>query len=276
MTMDTLQPIPAVIAEITPLIRDNHIFSFHTEQELLVPPGAFIEITVPGVGNFPVSTCGPVANGRIVACIRRAGRVTDALYRLRTGDRVGIRGPYGQGFPVEAFGGRDALLIAGGLGMAPLRGLLMALLEEQARVDKIILLYGSREPEQLLFRDELLSLAQQKKIELRFSVDFTAVPPAGLSGVICRVGLVNELLQDLAFEPAQTVAAVCGPPALYGCVLEELATMGIPAERIYATLERRMRCGIGECCHCVTAGRFVCRDGPVFSLQELQAMPGAI
>ncbi len=276
MILDFLQPIPAVISKITPMVPDNHVFVFLPKTDILVAPGEFIEVSLPGIGNFPVSACGPVTDGQIVTCIRRAGRVTDALYRMRSGDQVGLRGPFGRGFPVEVFTGQDVLLIAGGLGMAPLRGLLMDLLEKRDRFGKIILLYGSREPEQLLFRDELLSLSHQKKIDLRFSVDFTAVPPTGLGGVICRVGLVNELLRDLAFEPARTVAAVCGPPALYGCVLGELAVMGIATERIYATLERRMRCGIGECCHCVTAGRFVCRDGPVFSLKELQAMPGAI
>jgi NAD(P)H-flavin reductase len=173
------------------------------------------------------------------------------------------------------FAGQDALLIAGGLGMAPLRALLKALLDDR-QTGKIILLYGSREPESLLFRDELIELSARGRVDVRFSVDFAEVLPGPCDRVLCKIGLVSELLEDLDFVPRKTIAAVCGPPALYRCVLEELALMGLPPARIFATLERRMRCGIGECCHCVVGGRYICKEGPVFSLKELRDMEGAI
>ena len=273
---DNLQPVPAVLASIRPMVDDNYVFTFVPDRPFDVTPGQFFEISLPGVGNFPVSTCLPVVNGRIESCIRRAGRVTDALYRLRPGAQVGLRGAFGNGFDLKLFTGQDILLVAGGLGMAPLRGLLMMLLAERQHYGRIVLLYGSREPRLLLFREELIELARQQSITLRFSVDFAADLQGPFGGVICRIGLVNELLQDLQLEPPQTVAAVCGPPALYGCILEQLAATGIAEEKILVTLERRMRCGIGECCHCVAGGRYVCRDGPVFSLAELRSMPGAI
>jgi len=172
------------------------------------------------------------------------------------------------------FAGRDVLLVAGGLGMAPLRALLQALLAERERVGEIILLYGSREPEAILFRGELESLAAAGQIKLRFSVDFATELPWSKEAWVCRIGLVTELLHDLTFAAERTVAAVCGPPALYGCVLEDLARLGIDPQRIFATLERRMQCGVGQCCHCVTSGVF--SQGPVFSLAELRQMPGAI
>jgi NAD(P)H-flavin reductase len=273
---ETLTPMPALLEAVWPMVEDNHVFTFLPEQALEVHPGQFVEISLPGVGSFPVSTCQPVENNRIVSCIRRAGRVTEALYRLQPGDGVGLRGAFGNGFDLQSFAARDLLLIAGGLGMAPLRALLLALLAETQSERRIILLYGSREPKTLLFRDELIELSRMKKIDLSFSVDFAVGFNSFCEETVCRLGLVNELLHDLEFAPANTVAAVCGPPALYRCVLGELAALGIAAERIFATLERRMRCGIGECCHCVTAGRYICREGPVFSLSELRSMPGAI
>jgi len=273
---DALQPVPAILETIVPQVVDNHVFTFLPETPLQLAAGQFVEISIPGVGSFPVSGCDLVRDRRILSCIRRTGRVTEALYRLEAGDTVGLRGPFGNGFPLEAFAGRDALLIAGGLGMAPLRGLLQALLADQQRKGRITLLYGSREPGALLFFDELVELSRVGLINLRFSVDFAETLPGPFERVLCKVGLVSELLAGLDLSPSRTTAAVCGPPALYHCVLEELTLLGIPAARIYATLERRMRCGIGECCHCVAGGRFVCRDGPVFSLDQLRRMPGAI
>jgi sulfhydrogenase subunit gamma (sulfur reductase) len=273
---DALQPIAAVLHKIVPMATDNHLFSFLPEQPMALAPGQFIEITLPGVGSFPVSSCDRVRDGLITACIRRAGRVTEALYQLERGDVIGLRGPFGKGFPVELFKDQDALLIAGGLGMAPLRGLRQALLDDHLRKARIIVLYGSREPEALLFREELVELSKEPQVEVRFSVDFAETLPSLDGRVVCKIGLVNELLSGLAFAPRRTIAAVCGPPALYHCILEELALIGIPAAKIFATLERRMRCGVGECCHCVAAGRYICKDGPVFSLEQLRTMTEAI
>jgi NAD(P)H-flavin reductase len=270
------QPLAARLARIEPLIADHALFTFAPVQPLPLAPGQFVEISLPGVGAFPVSACEIPGDGRLISCIRRAGRVTDALFRLVEGSEVGLRGPFGKGFPFEAFHGRDALLVAGGLGMAPLRALLRTLLDLPGREGRIILLYGAREPESLLFHDELMALAAAGRITLRLSVDFAEELPGPASGVLCQVGLVPELLDGLEFNPQRTTAALCGPPALYRCVLDELAAAGIPPELIFATLERRMRCGIGECCHCVTGGVFVCCEGPVFSLARLRTMEGAI
>lgn len=270
------QPLPAVIESIDAAVADNHLFTFRLAGPMPIAPGQFVELSIPGVGGFPVSSAAHPVGETFQACIRRAGRVTSALYRLAEGAAVGIRGPFGRGFPLADFAGRDVLLVAGGLGMAPLRALLQALLAERKKVGEIILLYGSREPEAILFREELQRLSAAGQIKLRFSVDFATELPWSKDAWVCRIGLVTELLHDLTFAPERTVAAVCGPPALYGCVLEDLARLGIAPQRIFATLERRMQCGVGQCCHCVTAGIFVCRQGPVFSLAELRQMPGAI
>ncbi len=275
MTVD-FRPLPARLEAVDGTVADNHLFTFVLSEPLFVAPGQFVELSIPGLGTFPVSVAAFPSGERFQACIRRAGRVTAALYRLQEGAELGIRGPFGRGFPLEVFAGRDVLLVAGGLGIAPLRALLHALLVRRGEFGEVMLLYGSRDPGSLLFRDELEGLARSGSIRLRFSVDFAAELPWSSGAFVCRVGLVTELLQDLAFTPSATVAAVCGPPSLYGCVLEDLARMGIAPERIFATLERRMQCGVGQCCHCVTAGVFICSQGPVFTLGELRRMPGAI
>ncbi len=276
MTIDFL-PMPAVIERIDRAVPDHHLFDFRLVSPLRVAPGQFVELSLPGVGAFPVSTAAFDLEGNLFqACIRRVGKVTSALYRLREGAEVGVRGPFGNGFSLKAFAGRDVLLVAGGLGMAPLRGLLQALLTRRDLVGEISLLYGARDQETLLFKEELLSLAEAGELGLRFSVDFATELPWTEDAFICKVGLVTELLADLQFVPQNTAAAICGPPSLYSCVPQELAELGIAPDRIFATLERRMKCGVGQCCHCVTAGVFICRQGPVFTLAELREMPGAI
>jgi NAD(P)H-flavin reductase len=275
MSIDFL-PVPALIEAVDRSVHDNHLFTFRLSRPLEVVPGQFLELSLTGAGAFPVSSAAFGSHDRFVACIRKAGRVTAALYRHSIGAEVGLRGPFGNGFPLDEFWGRDVLLVAGGLGMAPLRGLLQALLSRRKAVGEIMLLYGSREPEALLFRDELEGLAARGLLRLRFSVDFATELPWSRGSFVCKVGLVPELLENLAFVPQKTTAAVCGPPGLYQCVPEELAALGIAPERIFLTLERRMKCGVGQCCHCVTAGTYICREGPVFSLEKLRTMEGAL
>jgi NAD(P)H-flavin reductase len=274
--MSDLTPWPARLAAIDRQVPDHYLFTLLLSRPLPAVPGQFVEISVPGVGGFPASLAGLGGTERFEACIRRTGRVTDGLYRLREGDVVGLRGPLGHGFPLERFWGRDVLLLAGGLGIVPLRGLMLALLAQRPRCGRLMLLYGTREPELLLFRAEFESLARQGLLEIRFAVDFAVELPWQDGRHYCRVGLVTELLDNLGLTADRTAVAVCGPPVLYSCVLEELAALGIPASHIFATLERRMKCGIGQCCHCVTGGVAICREGPVFSLEQLRRIPGAI
>ncbi len=272
--MHSLVPVPAVLEKVSRVIPDHEIFSFRLARPMPVAPGQFVEISLPGVGGFPVSVCELVRGAQIVACIRRAGRVTNALFRLAPGGTVGLRGPFGNGFDMHSLEGRDILLVAGGLGLAPLRVLLQALLEKSRQ--RIILLYGARSWSTLLFRDELLRLAAAGRIELHVSVDRDDGTCREPCPVACRIGLVSELLDDLQLVPSATTAVVSGPPALYGGVLEDLAGRGLSPAAVFATLERRMRCGMGQCCHCVTGGVFVCHEGPVFSLAQLRTMEGAI
>ena len=269
-------PVPATLEAVEADIPDNHLFHFRLPQALPIAPGQFVELSLPGIGAFPVSAVTWPTEELLKLCIRRVGRVTDALYRLSSGAQVGIRGPFGRGFPVDQFLGKDVLLVAGGLGIVPLRTLLHWLLAHREKIGELTVLYGSYDAARLLFRRELEALATAGTIRLAFSVDAPGADPRGAGTVPCRFGVVGDLLADLDFVPSTTVAAVCGPPVLYSHVLEKLASAGVPPDRIYATLERRMKCGVGQCCHCVIAGVYICCQGPVFSLEELRAMPGAI
>ncbi len=274
--MESYLPVRATLTQIDGRVADNHIFTLVPDQPLAVAPGQFVELSLPGLGAFAVSSCAAANPGEVRLCIRRAGRVTSALYGLAPGAVFGLRGPFGNGFPLAAFAGRDVLLLAGGLGMAPLMGLLATLLQQRDAYGEIIVLNGAREPASLLFRPELEGLAAQGLIRAAFSVDFAddEADVTLLPG--CRVGLVSGLLGTVPLRPELTTAAVCGPPAMYGGVLPQLEALGLAAANIYATLERRMRCGVGHCCHCVTGGVFVCRSGPVFTLDELRRIDGAL
>lgn len=274
--MIDLVPQPAILEAIQSDVADHHHFTFRLSEPLSSVPGQFVELSIPGVGAFPVSTSTWPTRDLLHLTIRRVGRVTSALYRLPVGTSVAIRGPFGRGFPLEAFGRRDVLLLAGGLGIAPLRSLLHWLLARRHEIGEIIVLYGCYSVSRILFRHELSSLAESGRIRLYFAVETPDDEMAADNVVPCYQGMVGDLLNGLEFQPDLTVAALCGPPPLYRHLLEQLRVLGIPEDRIFASLERRMKCGVGQCCHCVTAGTFVCSQGPVFSLQELRLMPGAI
>jgi NAD(P)H-flavin reductase len=238
-------------------------------------PGQFVQISVPAGGEAPISLASPPRPGNsLELCVRRLGQVTGMLHRLLPGDRVGVRGPFGNGFPLSEWTGRNILLIAGGLGMAPLRSLLYALLMRRGEFGEITLMYGAREPSAILFKEDLVELSSRRDMHLFLTVDFATEEPPG--GLACKTGLLPTLLRGVNFSTADTVAAVCGPPALYRCVMEELLGDGIPPERIYLSLERRMKCGVGLCCHCAVGDLFCCTDGPVFRYSDLKGISGAI
>jgi NAD(P)H-flavin reductase len=236
-------------------------------------PGQFVELSVLGVGEGPFSLpSSPTRPGVLQLGIRRAGTLTNYLFdHIREGDELGIRGPLGNGFPVERFTNHDVLMIAGGLGMVPLRGLLHYLIDLRSSFGRIILLYGSRSPEQVLFRNELESLARRGNVEIMLSVDSTGGRPwNGYEGV------VTELVDDVELDVDRTFAVACGPPVFYKFVLEKLVDAGFGKNRIFLSLERRMECGVGKCGHCAVGYTFTCLHGPVFSYWDAINLPELI
>ena len=233
-------------------------------------PGQFVMLSILGVGEAPFSLSStPTRRGAFQLGIRRAGVLTDYLFdHVREGDVVGIRGPLGNGFPVERLRGSNLLLVAGGLGMVPLRGLLQYVIDLRHEFGRVTLLYGSRAPDQVLFSQELGSLARRGDAEVLLSVDRDDGQP--WTG---KIGVVTELLDDVELDPARTYAVACGPPVFYRFMLERLVKRGFGKDRIYLSLERRMECGIGKCGHCAVGYTFTCLHGPVFTYWDALNLP---
>lgn len=272
MNNDTLLPHLARIVRIAPMVKDNHLFQCRFEDEELARgfqhlPGQFAELSVMGVGEMPVSiSSSPTRGGLLEFCIRRVGRVTNALYRLKQNSLIGLRGPYGNGFPIDKMKGKDLLIVAGGLGMAPLRSLLWYALDNRKDFKNIILMYGSKRPAEVLFKDELTTLVGRDDINCLLTVDEDDTDR--WQG---ERGLVTALFDRVEIEADTTFAAVCGPPVFYRFVLQKLLERKFSKGRILMSLERKMKCGIGKCGHCGigSAQKYVCIDGPIFTYWDV-------
>jgi NAD(P)H-flavin reductase len=245
---------------------------FVADRGLGQDPGQFVMISLPGVGEAPISvTSSPSrSNGTFELCVREMGDVTGVLHRLEQDQLVGIRGPFGQGFPLVQMHGKDLLLAAGGLGLAPLRSLINQVLDERGKFGRVIILYGAKRPSELLFQDELDEWADRDDVEFRVTVDRAE---SGWNG---HVGVITTLFPLINVDPRDTIAVTCGPPIMYRFVLMELLGKGIPESNIYLSLERRMRCGIGKCGHCQINNLYCCKDGPVFSYDQIKDLPEAL
>ena len=271
-------PAPARILRVTELVPDTRLFELRFEDPALAAhftyrPGQFIELSVLGVGEAPFSLPSSATRpGSFELGIRRAGVLTDFLFdHVDEGDVVGIRGPLGNGFPIDRFDGHDLLLIAGGLGMVPLRGLLRYVVDMRDNFGSVVLVYGSRDPTRVLFRDELEQTARRGDAEILLTVDDTGgVPWEG------RRGVVTELLDEVNLDPDRTFAVACGPPVFYKFVLEKLVASGFGKDRVFLSLERRMECGVGKCGHCAVGYTFTCLHGPVFSYWDAINLPELI
>jgi sulfhydrogenase subunit gamma (sulfur reductase) len=267
-------PHSARITSIRRMTADTRLFQLRFLDETFVhqwhhTPGQFVELSVIGTGEAPISiSSSPTRRGVLELCVRRVGRVTGALFRLPAGALVGVRGPYGNGFPIADMEGQDLLIIAGGLGMAPLRSLLWYALDRRDRFGEVTLMYGARTPGDLLFRDELEALAATASIRTLLTVD--RVPGGNWEH---RVGLLPSLFREVTLDPRRTYAAVVGPPVVYKFVLAELLSLHFPKDRILMSLERRMKCGIGKCGHCTVGYKYTCIHGPVFTYWDAINLP---
>ncbi|MGO9255481.1 MAG: FAD/NAD(P)-binding protein [Bryobacteraceae bacterium] len=271
------QPHMARIVRTYKMVEDNHLFTLRLLDDRLANtfahrPGQFIMLSVPGAGEMPISiSSSPTRPGVLELCVRRVGRVTNALYRLHTNDVVGVRGPYGNGYPIDEMKHNDVLLAAGGLGMAPLRSLLWYALDHRDQFDNITLMYGAKRPEEMLFREELLDLTDRADINCLLTVD---ADPSGTWKN--HLGLLPTLFDHARIQPLRTYAAVCGPPVVYKFILRKLLELGFPKNRILMSLERRMKCGIGKCGHCSIGYKYTCLEGPIFTYWDAINLPEMI
>ncbi len=233
-------------------------------------PCQFVQVSLFGIGEAPISvSSSPTVSDTFELCVRNVGAVTGAIHQLKVGDRVGIRGPYGNGFPVEKILGKDVLFVCGGLGLAPLRSLIRWCLEHRRSFGRLTTLYGAKTPGELLFRDELEQWKRGTSMEFLLTVDR---PDEDWKG---HTGVITTLFRHVQLDPLKTVAVVVGPPVMYKFVILELLQRAVMESRIYVSLERRMRCGLGKCGHCQMNGIYVCQEGPVFCYSEVKKVPEA-
>lgn len=228
--------------------------------------GQFVMISVLGAGEAPFSISStPSRPGLLEFCIRKTGIVTNALFDLKENNLIGIRGPFGHGFPVDQMKDHDILIVMGGLGAAPLRSVLLYCLDNRDQFGRVILLHGAKRPGEMIFRDEFFSLQQREDLECHLTVD------ADDTGKWTEnIGVVTTLFKQCGkIDPKNTFGLVCGPPIMYKFVIKELVNLNIPKDQILMTLERRMKCGVGKCGHCAIDYIYTCIDGPVFTYWDV-------
>lgn len=234
-------------------------------------PGQFVEVSIFGWGEAPISICSsPTKEPVFDLTVRRVGRLTEELHRLESGSRIGIRGPYGTGFDLDCFSGRDILFVCAGIGLAPLKSLIDYTIARRKEFGRLIIIYGTRHPSLILFRHDIELWQKREDIEFYMTVDR---PDENWKG---NVGVITTLIPPLKLDVERTVAAVVGPPVMYKFALMALKSKRIPDENIHVSLERRMKCGVGKCGHCQINGVYVCQEGPVFRYPQVKILQEAI
>jgi len=234
-------------------------------EPLDVAPGQFTMLYAFGIGEVPISVSG-AAGGPLVHTVRDVGAVTSAICSSRPGTVLGVRGPFGNAWPVEPATGADVVIVAGGIGLAPLRPAAYHVLANRDAYGEVAVLYGSRTPADLLYAREL------ERWRSRFDLQVDVTVDRALDGWRGKVGVVPKLIASARFDPDNAVAMVVGPEIMMRFVGEALLESGIPADRVYVSMERNMRCGLGHCGHCQLGPTLICRDGPVYRWDEIQPL----
>lgn len=228
-------------------------------------PGQFNMLYLFGIGEVPISICGdPCRDGPLLHTTREVGLVTRAMRKLHPGDTIGVRGPFGTAWPVEEAFGNDVVLVAGGIGLAPLRSALYHLLAHRDHYGKIVLLYGTRSPEDILYRAELEKWRSQLDLDVHVTVDRATGHWRG------NVGVVTTLISRAPFDPQRTTAMICGPEVMMRFAVMHLAERGVRSEQTFLSMERNMQCAVGLCGHCQCGPKLVCKDGPVFRHSDIE------
>jgi len=277
MLRNPYQPHLARIIRILPQIEDVKLFQIRFEdekirQEFNHRPGQFVMLSVLGTGEAPISiSSSPTRPGIIELCVRKMGRVTGALFNLKENAIVGLRGPYGNGYFIEKIKRNNLLIVAGGIGMAPLRSLLWYVLDNRKDFNDIIFMYGAKNPDEMLFKYELLSLLDRVDMKCLLTVDKDE-----RGEWKAYVGVVTKLFDYIDIDARRFYAAICGPPVMYKFILQKLLERDFAKDRIMMSLERRMQCGIGKCLHCSVGYKYTCIDGPIFTYWDVINMPEVV
>jgi NAD(P)H-flavin reductase len=263
-------PRPTTILEVTRETRDVFTWALEAPPGFTFAPGQFDMLYAHGVGEVPISISGDPATAadRVVHTIRSVGTVTSAMARMTAGDVVGMRGPYGRGWPLASARGRDVVFVAGGLGLAPLRPAILQVLAHRDDHAGVLVLYGARTPEDMIFRAEL------ERWRGRFDCTVEAIVDRADRSWRGSVGVVTRLIQEARFDPERATAFLCGPEIMMRHGARALAQRGVPPEHLHLSMERSMKCGVGLCGHCQWGPAMVCRDGPVHPWSEAERLLG--
>lgn len=268
MTDNIYAPINAQIEEIIKETPNIKTFVLRPEIPFSFKTGQFVELTVPGIGESPFTpSSSPEVNQRLDLTVMDVGRVTSILHQLDVKGLVGLRGPYGFGYPLERFKGKEILIVGGGVGLAPLRSLLFSLFKNIDQYKRVILKYGARTPEDIIYKNGLRDWSKLKKVEVGLSVD--KVDGHSWSG---KVGLVTTLLDKLDVDLENSAVIVCGPPIMMKFVTFKLLDLGFKDKDIYLSMEKNMSCGLGKCGHCRIGPYYACKDGPVFTYEQIKGL----
>ncbi len=269
---DIYLPEPASIDECQML--NNTEMYFHLEldsgKELGHMPGQFVEVSVAGIGEAPLTVSSSPTQEGFELVVRSAGRVTSAMHRMQPGDKLGIRGPFGSVYPVEELKGKDLVFICGGLGLVPQRAFINYVLDNRQDYGEVVILQGVKCYEDRLFADEIAEWSVRDDMQLMETIDVAGEQWDG------NVGVVTTLIPKIDLDLTAAGLLVCGPPIMYKFVLMTLMEYDVPFGNVFVNLERRMKCGVGKCGHCQMNGVYVCRSGPVFRYSDLAAVPEAI
>jgi sulfhydrogenase subunit gamma (sulfur reductase) len=267
-------PKLAILDQVVDEIAEVRTFHWHFEDPVEqaafrnFKPGQFAQVSIFGVGEFPASLPPSPTEKKVFFTVRQVGSVTAALHTLKPGDKFGVRGPYGNGFPMEQYEGRNLIFVAGGIGLIPLRSCIIYALDHREKYGQIQIYYGARVPKDFMYLETLRQWEKSKGLDCHLTVDRADETWKG------NVGVVGSLFKrpGVKVPVENTTAFVCGPPIMFRFVIKDLKAMGFEDKNIVSTLERYMKCGVGKCGHCCIGVAYVCVDGPVFTFEQIQQL----
>jgi NAD(P)H-flavin reductase len=269
-TIDPMLPQPFLVQEVFRETPDTFTLRLDPEDmttENAFQPGQFSMLWAFGVGELPISISGdPALHHCLLYTVRSVGQATHSLVNQKVGSSVGVRGPFGVGWPVEAARGRDVIVVAGGIGLAPLRPVIYQVLQNRKDYGRLVIIYGGRSPRDLLYRKELAKWALSPETQVLVTVDYGGPSWRG------HVGVVTTLFKYSRLHSARSVAMVCGPEIMMRFVIRELEGQGLSRDDIYLSMERNMKCAVGFCGHCQYGPHFICKDGPVFRCEQVRPL----
>lgn len=267
-TVDLYKPLLTTLMKVIEESPTIKTFVLKPERPFHFKTGQFVELVLEGIGEAPFTpSSSPLVSEQIEVTIMRAGYVTNKIHNLKEGTVLGIRGPYGRGYPLEEMRDKEVLVLGGGCGFAPIRSLLYNLEAESDTIKKLIFLYGSKSPKECIYKTYINHLRSVDKFQVMRSVDKADGEWDE------KVGLVTTLLDEISVDIPNSVAVVVGPPVMMKFGVKKLLGMGYPENKIFLSMEKNMSCGLGKCGHCMMGKYFVCKDGPVFSYDEIKDQP---